>query len=584
MQQAFLDAQAFQCGFCAAGMIMTAAALTDEQQRRPAARAQGQSLPLHRLSLHRRRAARRRPTSRRTSPAHACGASLRQPVRRSDRDRPRALHDGRRDAEGMLHLKVLRSPHAHARITSHRTRAGRSAVPGVVADLHLGGRAAAALQHRDCTRTIWSIPTTPTCSTTSCASSASASPPWSPRPRRRPKRPAGCSTSTTRSCRRCSTPRRRCSPARRCCTTRTWSTAERQHLLPTLHGEIGNVADGLRRGRRGARADLLDLARAARPSRDARLDRLDATTDGRSTSAPAPRRRSSSRRSSPTSSAAARATSTSSPSASAAASAASRRCCPRTCCVLATLKTGRPVKWEFTREEQFIGATTRHQMTTQVKLGARQDGTLTAIEVHVVSNTGAYGNHGGETLARGAGQPDRRLSLRQQEGRSATPSTPTWCRAAASAATARRRPPSPSSARSTIWPACSDRPVRDAPQEHGAAGRQRSNSIWAEPGDASFGSYGLDQCLDIVERELTKGNGVAQAGRRRMAGGHRHGARHAGMRAADRAPLGRRDEAAARRHLPSRRRHRRSSATASSTAHQADRRQRPWRARQRRVA
>src|SRR3954451_7563869 len=31
MQQAFLDAQAFQCGFCAAGMIMTAAALDAEQ-------------------------------------------------------------------------------------------------------------------------------------------------------------------------------------------------------------------------------------------------------------------------------------------------------------------------------------------------------------------------------------------------------------------------------------------------------------------------------------------------------------------------------------------------------------------------
>src|SRR3954462_4934877 len=32
MQQAFLDAQAFQCGYCAAGMIMTAAALDDEQR------------------------------------------------------------------------------------------------------------------------------------------------------------------------------------------------------------------------------------------------------------------------------------------------------------------------------------------------------------------------------------------------------------------------------------------------------------------------------------------------------------------------------------------------------------------------
>src|SRR5437899_10184086 len=32
LQQAFLDAQAFQCGFCAAGMIMTAVALNTDQQ------------------------------------------------------------------------------------------------------------------------------------------------------------------------------------------------------------------------------------------------------------------------------------------------------------------------------------------------------------------------------------------------------------------------------------------------------------------------------------------------------------------------------------------------------------------------
>ena len=74
-------------------------------------------------------------------------------------------------------------------------------------------------------------------------------------------------------------------------------------------------------------------------------------------------------------------------------------------CVLATLKTGRPVKWEFTREEQFIGATTRHPMTTHVKVGAKRDGTLTAIQIHVVSNTGAYGGHAGETLAAALGSP-----------------------------------------------------------------------------------------------------------------------------------------------------------------------------------
>ena len=35
----------------------------------------------------------------------------------------------------------------------------------------------------------------------------------------------------------------------------------------------------------------------------------------------------------------------------------------------------------------------------RVKIGARKDGTLSALDVQVVSNTGAYGNHGSETLA-----------------------------------------------------------------------------------------------------------------------------------------------------------------------------------------
>lgn len=66
--------------------------------------------------------------------------------------------------------------------------------------------------------------------------------------------------------------------------------------------------------------------------------------------------------------------------------------------VLATLDTGRPVSWEYTREEEFTTASPRHPMSCTVKLGAKADGTLTAFGFHNVSNTGAYGNHGGETL------------------------------------------------------------------------------------------------------------------------------------------------------------------------------------------
>ncbi|WP_027503469.1 molybdopterin-dependent oxidoreductase [Rhodococcus sp. UNC363MFTsu5.1] len=68
---------------------------------------------------------------------------------------------------------------------------------------------------------------------------------------------------------------------------------------------------------------------------------------------------------------------------------------------LATLDTGRPVCFEYTREEEFTTASPRHPMRLTVRLGARSDGTLTAVQVRNVSNTGAYGNHGGETLFAG---------------------------------------------------------------------------------------------------------------------------------------------------------------------------------------
>ncbi len=71
---------------------------------------------------------------------------------------------------------------------------------------------------------------------------------------------------------------------------------------------------------------------------------------------------------------------------------------------LAALRTGRPVQIELTREEQFTGATTRHPMTITVKVGARSDGTLVGIQLHVVSDTGAYGNHGPGVLFHGCNE------------------------------------------------------------------------------------------------------------------------------------------------------------------------------------
>ncbi len=61
---------------------------------------------------------------------------------------------------------------------------------------------------------------------------------------------------------------------------------------------------------------------------------------------------------------------------------------------LVTMRTGRPAVLEYDRAQEFVSARTRHPMRVRVKLGAKRDGILHAIEMEVWSNTGAYGTHG----------------------------------------------------------------------------------------------------------------------------------------------------------------------------------------------
>jgi len=62
-------------------------------------------------------------------------------------------------------------------------------------------------------------------------------------------------------------------------------------------------------------------------------------------------------------------------------------------CAHLTVATGRPVKMEYTREEQFIGSTSRHPMIIKMRTGVMNDQTLVAHEMVVLTDTGAYGNH-----------------------------------------------------------------------------------------------------------------------------------------------------------------------------------------------
>lgn len=58
------------------------------------------------------------------------------------------------------------------------------------------------------------------------------------------------------------------------------------------------------------------------------------------------------------------------------------------------LVTGRPVRLELTRLEEFVSSRTRHPQTITMKTGVNHDGRLVAQQMRTVANTGAYGTHG----------------------------------------------------------------------------------------------------------------------------------------------------------------------------------------------
>ena len=168
-------------------------------------------------------------------------------------------------------------------------------------------------------------------------------------------------------------------------------------------------------------------------------------------------------------------------------------------CVLATLRTGRPVQWEFTREEEFTGAMSRHPMTIQVRLGADREGKLTAMEMDVTSDTGAYGNHGSQTLY-------------------ASSSAMKWyhCRNKAYRGRAVYTNNVPSGAMRGYGAAQTDFAIESAMDElartmgidplafrrMNAIGPDDSMALGYHPEDDSMGNFVLGECFDLVERGL----------------------------------------------------------------------------------
>ncbi len=68
-------------------------------------------------------------------------------------------------------------------------------------------------------------------------------------------------------------------------------------------------------------------------------------------------------------------------------------------CITLAEKTGKPVKLEFTREEEFIATESRQPYIQWGKIGVKKDGTITALQTKVITDAGAYFTHSGSTTS-----------------------------------------------------------------------------------------------------------------------------------------------------------------------------------------
>ena len=175
---------------------------------------------------------------------------------------------------------------------------------------------------------------------------------------------------------------------------------------------------------------------------------------------------------------------------------------------LAVLRTGRPVKLEFTREEQFVGSTTRHPMRARIKVGARRDGRLTAMQMHVISNTGAYGNHGPAVLNHACGEcfGVYRCDNKKIDGFAVYTNT-----MPAGAFRGYGLPQTNfavESAMDELARKLGIDPIEFRERNVVHPGDPMISTGSDEGHDVEFGSYGLDQCLAMVKGAIERGGGL----------------------------------------------------------------------------
>jgi putative selenate reductase molybdopterin-binding subunit len=169
---------------------------------------------------------------------------------------------------------------------------------------------------------------------------------------------------------------------------------------------------------------------------------------------------------------------------------------------LAALKTGRPVKLEFTREEQFIATSTRHPMRVSVKAGADSDGKLTALQLDVLSNTGAYGNHGPPVLFHACGESLGVYNCPNKKVDAVVAYTNTLPAGAFRGYGLPQTLIAVEAAIDELAKGLGISPFEIRRRNIVKPGDPMLSPPGSGHDDVFYGSYGLDQCLDLVERAM----------------------------------------------------------------------------------
>lgn len=176
---------------------------------------------------------------------------------------------------------------------------------------------------------------------------------------------------------------------------------------------------------------------------------------------------------------------------------------------LAVLRLRRPVAYEFSRTDQFVRASLRHPMRVRVSLGADATGTLTAMKIDVLSDTGAYGNHAIGVLFHSCAESTTlyRVPVKWIDAEAVYTNNPpsgafrgyglgqvVFAVESAMDALALELGVDPFDLRRI-------NAVREGDPLH-----PDDDEKYEE--DLIWGSYGLDQCLDLAQDALRRGNGV----------------------------------------------------------------------------